>query len=98
MIVTESDFLSALDVEAGPSVQELFEMVIRKRRTRKKMGTIVEDIMTPNPVTVGKDNTLQRAVQLMDKNRIKRLVVTDAERRVEGVVSRADLIKLFTLH
>ncbi len=97
-ILTESDFLSALDVEAGPSVQDLFETIIRKRRSRKKMGTIVDDIMTPAPITISKDSTLQRAVQLMDKNRVKRLVVADADKRIEGVVSRADLIKLFSMH
>jgi predicted transcriptional regulator len=33
----------------------------------------------------------------MDTNRIKRLIVTDDERRVHGVVSRADLIRLYAM-
>jgi CBS domain-containing protein len=31
----------------------------------------------------------------MDTNRIKRLIVTDDEKKVRGVVSRADLIRLY---
>lgn len=42
-------------------------------------------------------DTLQTAVELMDANRIKRLVVADPDRRVQGLVSRADLIKLFAM-
>jgi len=34
----------------------------------------------------------------MNKNRIKRLVITDEDDRVQGVISRADLIKLYTMH
>ncbi len=97
-ILGASDFLSALDVEAGPSIKGHFETIIRQRRSRKKMGTIVDDIMTPAPITISKDSTLQRAVQLMDKNRVKRHVVADADTGVEGVVSHADRIKLFSMH
>ena len=34
----------------------------------------------------------------MNRNRIKRLVITDDENHVEGIVSRADLIKLYAMH
>ena len=95
-ILTEADFLSALDIHGESAVQDLFETIIRRRRTRKHMGTIVDDIMTRDPVRVGAEDTLQRALELMNKNGIKRLVITDDENRVQGVISRADLIKLFT--
>jgi sulfide:quinone oxidoreductase len=61
------------------------------------MGTIVDDLMTPDPVTVRETDSLERAVELMTRHRIKRLVVTDDARQVRGVVSRGDLIKLFTM-
>ncbi len=96
-IVTEADFLSSLDIHGGSAVQELFDTVIRKNRRRKKMGTIVDDIMTPDPVTVAADDTLQRALEVMDKNGIKRLIIVDEGKKVQGVISRADLIKLYTM-
>jgi sulfide:quinone oxidoreductase len=59
--------------------------------------TIVDDIMTKSPVRISAEDTLQRALELMNKNRIKRLVITDENDRVQGVISRADLIKLYTM-
>ncbi len=97
-ILTEADFLSALDIRGGSAIQDLFETIIRKRRSRKKMGTIVDDIMTKDPVCVGAEDTLQRALELMNRNRIKRLVITNDENKVEGIISRADLIKLYSMH
>ncbi len=95
-ILTESDFLSALDM-SGISLGGVLDVIIRKRRGKKTMGTIVDDIMTPNPVTVSGDETLQTAVRLMDNHQIKRLVVTDENARVTGILARADLIKLFSM-
>jgi sulfide:quinone oxidoreductase len=61
------------------------------------MGTIVDDIMTSDPITIKEDDTLQTAVEMMDRSRVKRLIVTDGNNRVNGVVSRADVIKLFAM-
>ena len=61
------------------------------------MGTIVDDIMTRAPVTIAENATLARAVELMDRNKIKRLVVTDDQQHVRGIVSRGDLLKLFSM-
>ena len=95
-IVTEADFLSAMNLGGG-GLSDLLETVVRKRRARKGMGTIVDDIMTRNPITVAADATLAHAVQLMDRNKIKRLVVTDGHGHVAGIVSRGDLMKLFAM-
>jgi sulfide:quinone oxidoreductase len=95
-ILTEADFLSAMDLRPH-SLADAVETVIRKRRVRKGMGTIVEDLMTPDPITIRPDDTLETAVELMDANRIKRLVVAEGDLRVRGIVARADLIKLFAM-
>jgi sulfide:quinone oxidoreductase len=95
-IVTEADFLSAMNLHGG-GLTDLLESVVRKRRARKGMGTIVDDIMTPRPVTISADAALSRAVELMDHHKIKRLVVTDERSHVHGVVSRGDLMKLFAM-
>ncbi|HEX4944731.1 MAG TPA: CBS domain-containing protein [Usitatibacteraceae bacterium] len=95
-VLTEADFLSAMNLEQS-AVTDALETVVRKRRARKDMGTIVDDIMTTPPITIREDETLRAAVILMDTNRIKRLVVTDDEWKVRGVVSRADLIRLYAM-
>ena len=48
-------------------------------------------------MTVAADDTLQRALEVMDKNGIKRLIIVDEGKKVQGVISRADLIKLYTM-
>jgi sulfide:quinone oxidoreductase len=85
-----------MDVE-GAGLAGPLETVVRKRRARKHMGTIVDDIMTKDPITIKPGDTLQTAIELMDRNRVKRLVVTDENSHVTGIVSRADLIKLFAM-
>jgi sulfide:quinone oxidoreductase len=95
-IVTEADFLSAMNLHGG-LVADTLETVVRKHRARKGMGTIVDDLMTRAPVTVAETATLADAVALMDRNKIKRLVVTDERQHVRGTVSRGDLLKLFSM-
>jgi sulfide:quinone oxidoreductase len=95
-IVTEADFLSAMNLEGG-GLADVLVSVARKRRARKGMGTIVDDIMTRRPITIAATATLSQAVALMDRNKIKRLVVTDEHAKVQGIVSRGDLMKLFAM-
>ena len=93
-ILTEGDFMSAMNLDGG-IVGNALETIVRKRRARKGMGTIVDDIMTRAPITIRRIDSLEAAVARMDKNKVKRLVVTGDDRRVHGIVSRADLVKLF---
>jgi sulfide:quinone oxidoreductase len=95
-ILTEGDFLAAMDAD-GAGLTGPLEIMLRRYRTRKHMGTIVDDIMTRNPITIKPDDVLQTAITLMERNRVKRLVVTDNQGKVAGIISRADLMKLFTL-
>ena len=93
-ILTSADFMSAMNLDTG-RVGNALETLVRKRRARKGMGTIVDDIMTRQPITIRPEDTLEHAVQRMDRNKIKRLVVTDDAQHVRGVVSRSDLVKLY---
>jgi CBS domain-containing protein len=54
----------------------------------------VKDIMTSHVVTVGVDDTIDRAVGLMIRHRISGLPVLDHEGRPVGVVSEFDLLQL----
>jgi CBS domain-containing protein len=81
----------------GGIVANLLESIVRRRRARKGMGTIVDDIMTRSPITIRATDTLESAVKRMDRNKVKRLVVTGDDQRVHGIVSRADLIKIYAM-
>jgi len=95
-ILTEADYLAAMNISEDSGLRNMFNVIIRRRRPVKKSGTTVDGLMTRKPVTVKEEDTLQVAISLMDRNRIKRLVVTDDENHVTGIVSRPDLIRLFT--
>jgi sulfide:quinone oxidoreductase len=95
-ILTEADFMSAMNLKGG-LVADALEAVVRKRRARKGMGTIVDDIMTQSPIAIRETDTLETAVRMMDRNKIKRLVVTGEDRKVRGVLGRSDLVKLFAM-
>lgn len=95
-ILTEADFLSSLNITEETAIRNMFNAIIRRRRASRKHGTTVEGLMTRKPVTIREDDTLQTAIHLMDRNRIKRLVVVDDDEHVIGIVSRPDLIGLFT--
>lgn len=96
-ILTEGDFISALDIDTNHFSVAL-ESIVRKYRSRKHMGTVVDDLMTKNPITIKPEDTLHTAIALMEKNHIKRLVVTNNFNKIQGIISRADIIKLFTMH
>lgn len=95
-ILTEADFLSAMNLNGG-IIANALETMVRKRRARKGMGTIVDDIMTRSPIAIRANDTLEAAVRRMDRNKVKRLVVTGDDGKIHGLVSRADLIKIFAM-
>ena len=54
------------------------------------------ELMTSPPVTAGPDTSLAEAARLMRDHRVKRLPVINATGRLIGIVSRADVLSVFT--
>jgi acetoin utilization protein AcuB len=54
---------------------------------------LVKDLMIPNPITIVHDQTVERAMELMDRYKVRRLPVTKAGKLV-GIVSDRDVRKL----
>ncbi|MCD4524978.1 HPP family protein [Nocardioides sp. cx-173] len=54
---------------------------------------LVQDVMTPEPVTVRIDSTVKGALILLADHGVTSLPVVDAAGRIRGVVSEADLIR-----
>lgn len=55
--------------------------------------TLVDNIMTKEIITVGPDKDLQEAVDLMVKNKIKKLPVLDSGKLV-GMITTSDIISV----
>jgi CBS domain-containing protein len=69
---------------------------LRRLSDLAKAGSVTAgELMTSPALTVEADATLALAAREMARARVKRLPVVDATGRLEGIVSRADLLKVF---
>ncbi|WP_433427684.1 CBS domain-containing protein [Nonomuraea sp. CA-141351] len=62
---------------------------------RKAEGDTAAELMTRRAITIFPDASAVSAARLMDAHDVKRLAVVDYNGRLQGIVSRCDLVKLF---
>ena len=69
--------------------------LLRKEQFQEDPGRTARDVMTSPAVTVAPDATIVAAARLMDRHRIKRLVVVGADGRLAGIVTPRDLLRVY---
>ena len=93
-VVSHADMLNKeADLATGPGP---LASVLRFRDREKAAGVTAAELMTSPPVTAGPDTSLAEAARLMCDHRVKRLPVINATGRLIGIVSRADVLSVFT--
>ncbi len=94
-IVTEGDFLRRAETGTQRRRARWLEFLVGPGRLAEEYthshGRKVDEVMTPDPVTVTEDTALEDIVKLMEKRQIKRLPVVRGP-YVVGIVSRANLL------
>ena len=94
-MVTEGDFLRRGELGTQRRRPKWLEFIVGPGKLAEEYvrtsGRKVEDVMTPDPWTIGDDDTLEAVVEMMERHRVKRLPVTRGGRMV-GIVSRANLM------
>ena len=94
-MVTEGDFLRRGELGTQRQRPKWLEFIVGPGKLAQEYthssGRKVEDIMTPDPWTIGQDETLETVVDTMERHHVKRLPVTRSGRMV-GIVSRANLM------
>jgi CBS domain-containing protein len=94
-IVTEGDFLRRAETATQRRRPRWLEFLIGPGRLAdeytRSHGRKVNDVMTPDPITVTEQTPLEEVVRTMEKHRVKRLPVIRGEALV-GIVSRANLL------
>lgn len=94
-VVSESDLLAKEGCKDGGK-----RRWFRRRRDRsswaKAQALTAEELMTTPAITVHPEATIVETARLLEQHRIKRLPVTDDENRLIGIVSRRDLLRVFT--
>jgi CBS domain-containing protein len=95
-VVSESDLLAKLalggaeDPEPGMIVGLLHQHQMEKAR-----AVTAGDLMTSPAATVSPTDTVEQAARLMYVRKFKRLPVVDADDRLAGIVSRADVLAVY---
>jgi CBS-domain-containing membrane protein len=94
-IVSEADLMLKEQFPQGPPDGRLFQSRRRRQTRAKAAGDTAAELMTSPAVTIGPDASLAQAARLLHRHGIKRLPVVDPAGPLLGIVSRADLLKVF---
>ncbi len=100
-IVTEGDFLRRGEIGTQRRRPKWLEFLVGPGRLAAEYvhsaGRTVEEVMTPDPATVGEGDSLETVVELMERRHVKRLPVL-RNGRIVGIVSRANLMDALIEH
>ncbi|MEA2023126.1 MAG: CBS domain-containing protein [Actinomycetota bacterium] len=91
-IITEADFIEA-EADRVMGRRRLIDTVFGDKRT--KVPSTVGAVMTKSPFVVDRNTMISEAARLMTKRNVKRLPVVDPDGRLEGIVSRGDILIAF---
>ena len=96
-IVTEGDIHKKIELLSLSAQHELTadEMSTELHRLRRIDQTVAQ-IMTPDPITVMGDTPVAQAIELMLRHGIKRLPVVDEAHKLQGIISRVDVLRTFS--
>ena len=91
----ESEDVGSIPVLEGEQLTAIVtdrDIVVRAlAKGKDPRGMPVREVFTTEIITVGPDQDLSDALQIMAANQVRRLPVVDEENRLVGVVSQADL-------
>ena len=94
-IVSQGDFIRRVEIGTQRKRGRWLKFLLGPGREASdfvhERGRKVAEIMTPDPCTVTEDPTLEAIVELMERNRVKRLPVMRGDRLV-GIVTRTNLL------
>jgi CBS-domain-containing membrane protein len=92
-VVSEADLLTKEALE-GTVPRTLLS---RQQRVRKQVNAVTAaDLMTKPPVTIGPDEPVTSAARLMFDKRVKRLPVIGDDGTLIGIVTRSDLLSVYS--
>jgi CBS-domain-containing membrane protein len=94
-VVSEADLLAKLEYADRVPRHPLALRRLRNGR-QKAAGDTAVGLMTAPAVTIPVTETVTRAARLMDAARVKRMPVVDDGDHLIGIVSRRDLVRIYT--
>lgn len=94
-IVSEADLLMKEERAADGESHHRFQSRRRRIARAKAGGVVARELMSSPAETIDPEAPLARAARLLHERRVKRLPVVDTNGNMVGIVSRADLLKVF---
>jgi CBS domain-containing protein len=96
-VVSEADMLlKELDQDQPGGLAGLRHHREHQREQHKAAGLTAAELMTSPPVTIRPGDPVQQAAGLMHARKVKRLPVVDAAGHLIGIVSRSDVLSVFS--
>jgi len=92
-IVTQADILSVVGVRREHTFKDLLKHVLGEPLQERRSGDIVADIMTSPAATTTPETNIAEIARIMDEKKIRRLPVVDENKKLVGIISRADILK-----
>lgn len=99
-VISESDLMWQETGVTPPAYIMLLDSVIYlenparyERDLHKALGQTVGEVMTKEPITVKPNKPLREAAQLMHERSIHRLLVTNDQGQLVGILTRGDIIR-----
>jgi acetoin utilization protein AcuB len=86
-IVTDRDIRHFIIPRKDPKTKGKFNYQLRE--------LAVEDVMTPDPITVTPNNRIDQVARLMLEHKIGGLPVVDKKQRLVGIVTEEDALRVF---
>jgi CBS domain-containing protein len=93
-IVSETDLLAKEALEG--TVPETLQSLPNQRERSRVSGLIAAELMTRPAVTIGPDAPVSHAARLMYNKRVKRLPVVGDDGVLIGIVSRSDVLSVYS--
>ncbi len=69
------------------------ELAGKREAEEPELDMVVREVMSRNVVTVGQDEDIREAIELIVENRISGLPVLDQDEKLVGVISAIDLLQ-----
>jgi CBS domain-containing protein len=96
-IVTEADFLTAMGIPCHHPAHNLWqtlESMFQYQPQAVNKPNSVAEIMVNQVITINENCTLHEVVDTMKHHHVKRLIVTNEQQQVQGIITRSNLVKV----
>jgi CBS domain-containing protein len=95
-VVSESDLIAKLALGgAGDPEPGMIVGLLHQHQMEKARAVTAGELMSSPAATVSPDDTVEQAARLMYVRKFKRLPVVDADNRLAGIVSQADVLAVY---